>query len=267
MDAFRDVDVEPGSYPLVLFSHGYGGYRLQSSALNVHVASWGYVVVSAEHPERGLMKIMSGDLNIMDRSAETLLELIEFLPEESWIAPHLRADSIAATGHSAGGGAALGVRDDPRIDAVITYGTSSLGSTSISKPSLFIGGTKDRLAGPNQLKSNFEAFPAPKRMTLIEGAGHLAFSDICLIGREEGGVLELASQYGIEVPPVLKILGTDGCKPDDLPAEEAWPQIHHLTVHHLRETWGDPVEAISEDGLRECFGPLLHAYLNEDTDS
>ena len=43
-----------GPYPVVLFSHGYGGERLYYSNLLVGIASWGYVVVSADYLERGL---------------------------------------------------------------------------------------------------------------------------------------------------------------------------------------------------------------------
>src|SRR5207237_7166971 len=65
MDAYKDV---PGStkgpFPVVLFSHGAGGYRLVNSALDVGIASWGFVVVSADYLERGLVaQIKSGKLS------------------------------------------------------------------------------------------------------------------------------------------------------------------------------------------------------------
>ena len=44
-----------GPFPIVLFSHGYGGERLYYSAhLLAGIASWGYVVVDADYLERGL---------------------------------------------------------------------------------------------------------------------------------------------------------------------------------------------------------------------
>lgn len=38
-----------GGFPLLIFSHGYGGIRQQSATLMEHLASWGFVVVSPDH--------------------------------------------------------------------------------------------------------------------------------------------------------------------------------------------------------------------------
>src|SRR5262249_27794141 len=48
-DAVRDAAPRAGRFPLVAFSHGYGGHRRQSTFLCTHLASHGYVVVSADH--------------------------------------------------------------------------------------------------------------------------------------------------------------------------------------------------------------------------
>ena len=59
MDAYKDVPApnDDGPFPLVLFSHGLGGFATQSSFLTTHLASWGFVVVAPEHefarPHRG----------------------------------------------------------------------------------------------------------------------------------------------------------------------------------------------------------------------
>ncbi|MFN7147233.1 MAG: hypothetical protein ACK4YP_25925, partial [Myxococcota bacterium] len=57
--AVRDaaVRVPEAPYPVVVFSHGFGGMRLQSLDYTVHLASRGYVVVAADHPGR-----MMGDV-------------------------------------------------------------------------------------------------------------------------------------------------------------------------------------------------------------
>src|SRR5262245_26256347 len=43
-------DARGGPFPLVAFSHGRGGIRVQSVYFTVHLASWGYVVVAPDHP-------------------------------------------------------------------------------------------------------------------------------------------------------------------------------------------------------------------------
>ena len=44
-----------GPFPIVLFSHGFGASRLYYSHLLTGIASWGFVVVSADYLERGLL--------------------------------------------------------------------------------------------------------------------------------------------------------------------------------------------------------------------
>ena len=45
----RGLTVAQGRFPLVVFSHGYGGLRTQSSFLTAHLASWGFVVAAPDH--------------------------------------------------------------------------------------------------------------------------------------------------------------------------------------------------------------------------
>ena len=59
MNAYRGAAALPGSYPIVLFSHGFGGYRLQSSFLMTHLASWGFIVIAPEHPERNITTVLA----------------------------------------------------------------------------------------------------------------------------------------------------------------------------------------------------------------
>jgi predicted dienelactone hydrolase len=50
--AIRDAapDTAHGPYPLVIFSHGAGGFRYQSVFFTEHLASYGFVVMAADHP-------------------------------------------------------------------------------------------------------------------------------------------------------------------------------------------------------------------------
>ena len=50
--ALRDAapDAAGGPYPLVIFSHGFGGFRAQSTYLTEHLASHGSWVMAADHP-------------------------------------------------------------------------------------------------------------------------------------------------------------------------------------------------------------------------
>jgi hypothetical protein len=58
--AVRDAALrEPESpYPLVVFSHGFGGVRLQSLDVVTHLASRGYVVAAVDHPGRSMPDLL-----------------------------------------------------------------------------------------------------------------------------------------------------------------------------------------------------------------
>jgi len=48
--AFRDVPIASGSFPLIVLSHGYTGYRTLMFYLGEHLASHGYIVAAPDHP-------------------------------------------------------------------------------------------------------------------------------------------------------------------------------------------------------------------------
>lgn len=68
-DAHRDAppDLRGGPYPVVAFSHGYGGVRYQTAFLTERLASHGFVVVAPDHPFGTLFDLDS------DRTSEVAI--------------------------------------------------------------------------------------------------------------------------------------------------------------------------------------------------
>ena len=123
--AGRDADLAEGEHPVVLFSHGYTGIRLQSTFLTSHLASWGMIVVSPDHPSRDLTNVLAATAS-GDRadSVDDLLQSLDLITAEgddpaSLFADHVDVEHVAAVGHSAGGGTILGAADDPRVDGYV----------------------------------------------------------------------------------------------------------------------------------------------------
>jgi dienelactone hydrolase len=58
-------------YPLLLFSHGYHGFRTQSTFLMQELASHGYVVVAVEHPYAAMITVFP-DGSIAEHNPDTL---------------------------------------------------------------------------------------------------------------------------------------------------------------------------------------------------
>ncbi|MCC7208415.1 MAG: hypothetical protein IT323_13995 [Anaerolineae bacterium] len=55
VDAAPDMSGAP--YPVIVFSHGFSGTRFQSTFLTEHLASYGFVVIAANHPGTDLAAI------------------------------------------------------------------------------------------------------------------------------------------------------------------------------------------------------------------
>jgi hypothetical protein len=139
------------------------------------------------------------------------------------------------------------------------------GEGTPGKPLLMIGGTGDGIATPASLEAAFERKVPGKRYLSIRDAGHLAFADICVIGRERGGVLKIAVDHGLEVSSFVQTLSTDGCvEGEDLPVEEAWPIIDHTVTAELRAALGvDAQPKGLGPSANGCFGDRVVTYRAE----
>ena len=58
-----------------------------------------------------------------------------------------------------------------------------------------MGGTTGSIATTESVGLPTTDRPVPRRLVSLEGAGHVAFMDLCLIARSQGGVLQLARDW------------------------------------------------------------------------
>lgn len=261
-NAYRDVPALEGAHPLVVFSHGLGGYRAQSTFFTTHLASWGFVVAAPDHPERGIALLFTPSPPVFDEAPATLVRTAARMRAEhedptSPLFGRVDLSRAAVVGHSAGGVAASIAAADPAFSAWI--GHAGAGAGPADAPALVIAGATDDTVPASSLRADFMDLEGEgHRYFEILGAGHLAFSDICLIAQEEGGLLPLARKYDVPVPELFEALATDGCEPGDLRPAQAWPVINHYSTAHLFAALGLPeAEPGFTEGARACFGPLV----------
>ena len=187
-NSFQTAPAQDGSFPVVVYSHGWGGFR--SVALNQMeaLAGQGFVVVAIDHTYAALSTTLSdGEARRIDLDAlpsqdavtpeeyEAARELLSLtftediwfvldeleiidqggVPSLSPLAGHLDLDRIGFLGHSTGGGAALAACEgDRRCDAVLGQDPwleplrPDVIETGISKPFLAVR-SEEWLTRPN----------------------------------------------------------------------------------------------------------------------
>jgi predicted dienelactone hydrolase len=178
-------------YPLLVFSHGFGGSGLSAVFLNEQLAARGWIVAAPDHQDKysavririgrnedldriGFMleaeKIGKSDADDRDKYLYRIDELrfvLDRMIGSSQFGKLIDRDRIAVGGHSLGGFTALGLcgtleeRRDDRIKAVLLYSTGAGGYlfreselARVKIPSLYFMGEreKDQKRGKNTME-------------------------------------------------------------------------------------------------------------------
>lgn len=271
-DGERDAAVADGEFPLVLVSHGFAGFRVYQTFLTAHLASWGFVVASPDHPSRQLSTVLLGELDAGQQSAaDDLLQTLDLIDAENQssdglLAAHVDTSRVVAVGHSAGGGSVLQAAADDRISGYVSMAsgvflgglstddapTDATTSTTIptlpDKPSFFMAGSADaRVPAEERTRPAFELAGTPSLLWIIDGAGHNAFDDFCTFGGGTG-IIGLAEQSGLgsllDGFEGLRSLGEDGCVPPAVPVADTFPMIRHAVTAWIRNVVGVDAEPI-----------------------
>jgi len=257
IDAARDGGAAgDGPFPVVLFSHGAASYRLQSSVLAQHLASWGMVVASTDHGSRNLSGFLSGATDGQPESIDDFRSMRTYLTtldDDPTLGGVLDNERVALGGHSAGGRTIVQMADaDEGILGYVSY-ASGLGGGAPDVPSLFMVGELDTIVDPiERTAPAFEAAPSPSWYWSFADAGHLAFSDLCAVGSDGVTLIDLAEAAGLAdaldgIAPDLRRLATDGCEAPNRPVEEVWPGIHQGSTGFYRWVFGVDPEPVGLD--------------------
>lgn len=268
--AYRGVPVAKGRFPLVVFSHGYSGFRDQSTFLTSRLATWGFVVAAPDFPDNDLTAVLSGvtsqgiDSDIAEQQKVITLMTGSDADRSSQFHGHIDTSRVAAIGHSLGGAIseALAV-SDPRVSTFIgmagatvgSFGQTPTGPTSRvpRKPGMLMSGTADQVVSPASIVRAYAAMDAPKRLVTLRNFGHLVFADICEIGAGQGGLVAIAKEVHIAIPSSLKKLATDGCYPPDTQVTKGWPVVRQAVIAQLRHVFGFDPSPAGLDGLGSAY--------------
>ncbi len=245
--AVRDAPMasEHGPFPVVIFSHGHGGLRWQSTYYTVLLASHGYVVLSPDHEEdtlaEGVRGVLAGTTEGIEKRPVDilfLLAVLERLKSDDFLFGHVDLSRIGMSGHSFGALTSLRVAAmDPkkRLKVIVPQAPTSTDIAWLGLPMpvklgipVMIQGARldDTLEWDANIVPAWAALEKPRWLLDITRGGHFTFSDLCAFD-----LANAAAQANIMVPGanIQKVLN-DGCGPMAPRAEVAQPLMNHYAV-------------------------------------
>jgi predicted dienelactone hydrolase len=205
-----DFQTAEGPWPLVVFSHGYGGCAVQSVFLTQYLADHGYIVAAPDHKDARPCKRGMGreqmERELSERAfrqpetwsdetyrgrQEDVVFSIDSMMDDPYYKDRIDANKIAVMGHSLGGYTALGLAGawpswkDKRIKAVVAlspFANPYIVSETLSNvdvPVMFQGGTRDFGVTPSLKRpvgGGYKQANPPKYYLEFDGADHKAWS-------------------------------------------------------------------------------------------
>lgn len=242
--AQRDAPIRASGekFPVVLFSHGKGGIRMQSTFFTVFLASHGFVVVAPDHEGDTLRHLLDeGDIVIspttdsfFDRPLDMsfVLDRLEE-PHDDPLFQIMDLERVGISGHSFGALTAFRTAGaDARIDAVLAHTPVGIGLVELGLevpvdafgiPIMIQAGGMDRtLPADMHATSMWDHITAPGYYLMLEHAGHFTYSDLCILDVE---TIDAALEE-IDASNVL----TDGCGTENIAPARAFPVIRHYSI-------------------------------------
>lgn len=241
-------------FPVVLFSHGSSGVRMQSTFLTEFLASHGYVVAAPDHLGNTLSDaVVAGEqsqeglfesLGLRPDDMMYVLESLQGLPADDPLGLIVDGDRVGAAGHSMGALTTLrllaqdrpidvAVAQAPPAYDVVWFGSLAKEPGDITIPLMLQAGEVDETTPLADAEGIYGRMTAPRSMLTVADAGHFTFSDMC---RLDPTAIETAADIG------LSEALNDGCLDTNIAPELALPLQRHFAIGlfngHLRDSPG-----------------------------
>ncbi len=199
--AVKDAEALSGEFPLIVFSHGFGASRRQSTFFCTHLASHGYVVAAMDHVGNTTADMISGvgspgDPAVIDRFIVSRPQDASFVISQmlNCASGHsVLPEQVGMSGHSFGGWTALKtLESDTRVKAVLLLapagGFTSADpedpfATSLSfqwgreVPTLYLVSDLDSITPLEGMQDLYRRNPDPRTSVVLNNADHFHFND------------------------------------------------------------------------------------------
>lgn len=262
-EAVRNAKIREGSFPLVMFSHGFSGHRRQTTHFCCHLASHGYIVSSPDHLGNTIFEMLENYVfkqkvatpeemmgiaksSMVDRPLDISFIIDRFLAGETSISiGSIDAKKIGMTGHSFGGWTTLKVcgtdericaalplapaGGEPWVDDIgqLLYENLNLNLTN-SIPTLYLVAEGDITLPLETMHNLLSRTWEPKHMVVLKNADHFHFCDMAdeiheFFRTQSDGVSHDGSTTAEKMRPFSELC----------PAIEAYKYLRGLGLAHM----------------------------------
>eukprot|EP00656_Telonema_subtile_P035982 TRINITY_DN39951_c0_g2_i1.p1 TRINITY_DN39951_c0_g2~~TRINITY_DN39951_c0_g2_i1.p1 ORF type:complete len:386 (-),score=87.83 TRINITY_DN39951_c0_g2_i1:203-1360(-) len=240
------MNTTDGPYPVIVFVHGTAGWRSQSLNLQSHWASRGFVVVAADYPGINIKDMLLAaqlqPVPHIDQVGDTRLLVAELDSLQhvglQFLVGHVDMSRRALIGHSAGALALQHLSD--LGDVIIPMAGDGAAASSRLRSTLLLGAQNDSEVPPRtHQQPAYASTPPAKRLLIGANMGHQAFSDLCWIGEDQGGICGIGKKHGVLLAWLMQPLAVNGCSFHNqgfFEPEKNWRLIKYATSGVLEET-------------------------------
>jgi dienelactone hydrolase len=268
--AMPDPPAGEGRFPLIVYSHGSGGFGLVATFFTEVLASHGYVVAAPDHPgdtvvDAFLRQQAGGSLDLVRAVRNRVVDLgrvLDALTEAAStggsgvLAGVVDTDRVVLAGHSLGGAGALDAAARLRADAVIVMDPTL---TTVSAPELA------RIEVPVLVMTGrawvgqpepFELRTAgPWYRVAIPTAPHDSFTDVC--DYQADLATWLAAGAPAPLGPYIESLVAESCVPPAIAPARLRALVDGYSLAFVRwvldddPTWTELVDQAQPDATIE----------------
>ena len=227
-NSYRDAPLADwNTYPVVIYSHGFGGHRDVAIFLTTHLASHGFIVASPEHIHRNLPAQAFGTAESSPEKdqadvANTLAAL------NAAFGDNVDTARVGVIGHSAGARTALdALANEAVLAAIPLAGGGTPPPEAADKPILVIVAELDLTVPTYRSLASYESATGPRTFVNLAQAGHNSFTDSCPVILAGGGLDMLEPLLGAEQVARAE----DGCTPENADPLAMQAALKHLATH------------------------------------
>lgn len=264
-----------GEFPLLVYSHGSGGFRWIATFFTEFMASKGYVVAAPDHRGNTAIDQLTDQAaeraqSAADRPADVTATIDAMIaagenPDDP-LAGRIDAEKIAVSGHSFGGFTSLAAAGgfsndagttpaDDRIGAVVLMAAwtellSDEQLENVDVPVLMISSTGDVRTpiDPNTTRPDELVPGRPLLRVDITGGGHNSFTDVCLLDERVGSAPN--------IPQAVKDELAEGAEPTCGPDVLSVDTIHEITNSYSAAFLAENLEGSREfEQMLQCVAP------------